>query len=280
MRRGAHAIIALALVTSVFAALPTTTPTTVAAPAATELFARTWARTDQPVAAGAVSRTWMSKFDNMLGSVSQVLAPKSASTLWAVHYHEVPGYRVKLRLDYDITHHGPSVAEPKTKIVWTAAGSVHAEVDVYEIEPPGIGWREYTAHYTSGAGNITQTNYDPDHASTTANDDQDCVGTWLTAGPSFTWWRYVDYATNTVLMGWGIDRYQYATYSGCPVVSDVTIFLSSIPIEFSLNVRTPQTITLTAEQIHRGALDVFADETPMMFTGSATWVVEVEVLGQ
>jgi hypothetical protein len=51
-------LLSLLLIVPVIAAMPRA-PETRAAPAATDAYQRTWARTDQPVAAGAVSRTWM-----------------------------------------------------------------------------------------------------------------------------------------------------------------------------------------------------------------------------
>jgi hypothetical protein len=56
---------------------------------------------DQEMGMIVGSAMYQSKFDNMLGTVSQVLAPKSASTLWAVHFHEVPGFLITIEGSYE-----------------------------------------------------------------------------------------------------------------------------------------------------------------------------------
>jgi hypothetical protein len=220
---------------------------------------------------------YQSRFSNLLGSVSQVLAPKSASTLWAVHYHELPGYLVTFDLDYDIEHHITLLG--RSVLVWTASGSVRVEVEVFEIAPQGQPQTVYEARYTAGGGSMSQTNLDPDHAYTSANDNQDCAGTWVATGPSITSWRYVDYLSNTVRMGWGHNSIERATYSGCPFQSDASKFLTGLPVLISLDVREPQVITFTGTDILDNATGgQGADE--MFFTGTATFTVVVEPLGQ
>ncbi len=44
---------------------------------------------------------YQSRHKNALGSINQIITPKTGRTMWAIAYHETPGYTVELTLTYD-----------------------------------------------------------------------------------------------------------------------------------------------------------------------------------
>ncbi|HYI16413.1 MAG TPA: hypothetical protein VEX37_13540, partial [Thermomicrobiales bacterium] len=99
---------------------------------------------------------YQSRHKNVLGSINQIITPKSGATTWTVAHHQIPGYDVTLTVEYDVhLHDYPTPPMYKHDHDYTASGKVTYKLFVPDgsIVPP---YEETPVSWTQGASGSGQ----------------------------------------------------------------------------------------------------------------------------
>jgi len=94
---------------------------------------------------------YQSRHKNVLGSISQIITPKSGATAWTVTHHQIPGYDVTLTVQYDVhLHDYPTPPMYPHDHDYTASGKVTYNIFVPDgsVIPP---YEETPVSWTQGA---------------------------------------------------------------------------------------------------------------------------------
>jgi hypothetical protein len=90
---------------------------------------------------------YQSRHKNVLGSLNQIITPKSGTTVWTVSYHQIPGYTVTLTADYNVhLHDYPTPPKYPHDHDYRASGKVTYRIFVPDtaVKPPydniPLGW--------------------------------------------------------------------------------------------------------------------------------------------
>jgi hypothetical protein len=201
---------------------------------------------------------YQSRFTNLLGSYAQYLTPKSGATRWFVRYHEPPGYRVTMTVDYSLS----------ALYYWAMSGregNLHESYDwsghvEYEFWLPAdivSNSEQSVMHDGSGSGRFSLIREDHTRLQAYTTWPLQCRGTWsgawqhqltvLSVSIRPNGQRYIDVQTRwppLTLYSSTSDRPGY-----CPPErgDHITGRLTLEAPEFSLDARSPQTFqTATA----------------------------------
>jgi hypothetical protein len=217
---------------------------------------------------------YQSKHKNVLGSINQLITPKTGTTRWVVAYHQVPSYRVTMVLDYE-AHFG--IYFPEGDSLWTNTGDGHITY-VVNIPASLVTYpRDLSASTTLGATGSGNYHTDQTHV------PLECTGAWNgTWGENHINLQLADEPASPGEVAEWVRVYPsqppidlYHGGGGCSTGADpfpVYYGALSSPPMFDLSVRTPQTFEVTNGTLCKAP----GSEAFTSCDATANWTITVE----